>query len=262
MSDMQIKVSRKREDVRNARDYRLLFSSGWPVLEPVAHGLIPIGTTSGSTILHHGLSFRPMFLIWNKNSNRLSAIRNYLSGYFSAPTNDGSLPIVVDEERMYVEAGAGTTTFDYYYTIFNVDLDAPFEAENYSPGAVTDSNNSGNDFVVRATQNQGVRSNPSKSDPRDFVINTDYQPIPVHKVVQIARPQNVYEEIRVPHGLDYPPDFYIYGHVHGSTAGIKYMEIAPESSNGILAFVNSDYLQINIMVPFDLKVVILKDPIA
>jgi len=263
MSNMQIKVTRKREDATNARDYRLLFSSGWPTLEPIAHGLIRSGTTAGTVITRHGLGFRPMFLLWDRDSGNLSVIRNYLNGYFSAPVNDGTLPIVVDNDRMYVETGATTTTYDRYYTIFNLDLDAPFGAENYSPGAGTENNAGGGDFVVRITQNKEARPNPSKNDPRDFVVNTDYQPIPIHKVVQTTKPENVFETIRIPHGLDYAPDFYIYGNVNGSTdAGYKYMEIAPDSSNGIFAYVNSEYLQINITAPLDLRIVILKDPIV
>lgn len=255
--DFSIRVSRKREDARRVKDHRALFSSNSPSIHPIQTGLVRNGTPVNTTIFQHNLGYRPFFLIFRKGALN-SQVPNFATGAASFQLNDRADWFRVDRERLYLADNGGSgIEVDYYYAIFDINLDEEFESNIETSGDRDGGGISGDDFAFRITDRHSIGS----PDPRDFSVNTDFQPLFLHKVAYLENPVNEFKEFEVEHDLGYPPMFYIFGTFFDEPEYYELFSIGPAGSYVNFADVDDRVFRMGITIPFRAAIVILKDPI-
>lgn len=251
-NDMIIRLSRRKEDVFKANDYKTLFSSEWPVLKVIHSGIIYKGAKVGETIHEHNLGYRPFHMIWRKPE----APPSFASGAYAEEKNDALDIFAVNEKKLYVtSAESGTDTdADHYYTILDLDINKDFTAPTANPGKSPESSSQDRDFTFKVTTGAPVSSN----DSREFSVNSERQPILVHRVINHVKTVGGGETIKFSHNLGYPPAFYVFTPV---ADGDGYYLMPMVSSSGVLAYANTQDLFLRVVPPLLLSIVILKDPI-
>ena len=248
MGSIGIKVSQPNYPVEGAEDYKLLFSSSWPNLSIVESGIY-VSANATTTINTHGLGYRPMFLIWEVTS----------SDTIVSLCNEYGLLFEIDETTLREKGPNGLGGKKFYYQIYAVDLDTPFDSPTLNTG-------SADDLEAELDYNFGLKiSKPGKSvfsdDFRDFVVHTRTRSPMVGKVVQVN--QTLTNSIT--HDYGYAPMAFMYGINQGgaSSGYLTNYAISPESSNGWGLSTNSSTVDLTKTGTLDdIRVVILKDPMV
>jgi hypothetical protein len=244
MGDMGIKLSQPNYDVKDAKDYKLIFSSSWPNLSIVASGTYT-ATNSTNTVFTHNLGYRPMYLVWELGSGTASFVNEY-GGLFA-----------VNSTTLRERGPNGLGGKQFYYQIYAVDLDTPFESSDVQLGTA-------DDIEATIDKNFGIKATkPGKDiyskDFRDYVIHSRTRSPMVGKILQF----NSSLVQSIPHNYGYAPIAYLYGNYAGTldTGFLTFYEIAPASSNGWFLATNSSTVEIDKSgTPDNVRVVVLKDP--
>lgn len=249
---MIIRLSRRKEDVFKANDYKALFSSQSPALKVLHTGPIPRGSAVGSTVVTHNLGYRPFHMIWRKPSSQPS----FASGVYLEEKNEALDTFGVDNKKMYVAtAESGTDTdSDHYYAILDLSLDEPFLAPNVNPGTSADSTAQDRDFQFKVTTGAPISINAST----EYSVNSERQPVLVHQVINYVKTSGGGETIKFEHNLGYPPAFYVFW---PANTGDGYYLVPMVPSTGIQAYATNTKLFVRVVPPLSFTLVMLKDPI-
>ena len=194
MGDIGIKVSQKGYDVNTCPDYRLLYSSSWPLLEIYAEGSFEIENMDEDvTVFNHDLGYAPVF-----------------SGFIVSNTeskNSHSIEVLRVDEDNLVWLGAtglhwgGSATL--YYFIYRNSLETNFTSDIIETSS--ESPATGEDFGFKISKDG---SDAGGTDMKDFTIHSSAMSLQIQKIITGDVDWLFHEEIS--HSLGYTPLFFYY----------------------------------------------------
>lgn len=200
MTDYVMRIAQHHADAKDAPNYRMVYSSTNRSLPIVRQGRFTVTNNGGqkATIYRHDLGFIPMFLIhrYVENDTRLEF------------ANDDLLSIRMNRTELYTYGGDQTRIV---FTIFNINLEQPYDAEEGFAGVKELADKEERDAYVLKM----ARANRSADSPdlRDYTINTEARLPMVHKIVQFNKGAGIITTpmLAVDHGLGYAPIPLVYG---------------------------------------------------
>lgn len=241
-NDYGAKLSQERYDVKDAQDYKLTYSSSWPLLKIFEQGRKTL-TTDPFLITTHGLGYVPMFWAFATAQGATNMVN---------AGNGLSQGILVNESTLVRDGGTPYVGSLYYY-IFAIDLERDYKAPNINTGIEIDKKAPRDkDFGLKVSlPGYSVFS----SDLRHFAVHSGTRSPMLHQVVHGSKGIGVGSGIVIDHNLGHEPMFFVYAKLSGRPG---YQLLVTTSD----VFVSTNKQQINVFIPYacDYSVVILKDP--
>jgi len=205
MGDWGAKVSIKGIPVETAADHQLLFSSSWPLLKIHAQGSVTITNNKNDQVLYtHGLGYPPVFWVFTVDATKSIAF-----------LRSASIMVSDTNLKFFGNAGDSGASETIYYYIFTQDMTKEFTADALK---TTDSDsNVGDDYGFKISkEGKDVRS----TDGRDFVINSSYRSLQIHKTKYGEHEAGWTETVT--HDLGYIPFYSVYFNLTGYAPTASY----------------------------------------
>ena len=198
-----IKVSQRDYDVRTAKDYKLEYSSSFPMMPIIASGEFDIGNNVGATIFTHNLGYVPMWLILHEDTGgsfgngaagQSHMVDNFLNNFFDMSTT-----------ALVHNGDGGATTVKGRYYIFGIDLEKDFTAPIIASSTEELDTTSDADLygIKVAKDGKSVFS----TDLRDFTIHSGTRSPMIHSVDSAQYPASA---VTIDHNLGYIPFPFLF----------------------------------------------------
>jgi len=246
-----VKVSQRDYDVRDAKDYKLEYSSAFPMLPIVDSGAF--ANANDETVLStHGLDFVPMFWVHHDDQNFFAT--GSASEAHALSGNSSKFFRMDGTNLRYMDApgaSAPANTNGYFY-VYGVDIETAFTAPIKESGTDDDTTSDSNLYGIKVSKDG---KDVNSTDLRDFAIHSGTRSPMIHSVTPGTGNSGT-----ITHNLGYLPFHMVYYKFNTHT---EWVLLTAASDSGVT--VSTTALTFNVSSgggSDSYSVVIFKDPLT